>query len=80
MIVLTAGVDAPGDMSRARSGQAAAAVQLQPQGRDRDPEFGQAGDFHALQQVASATDGAAYQILSPNEIGKVFIQAISRRI
>ena len=43
-------------------------------------QFGQAGDFHAMRQIASATDGAAYQILNPIEVGKVFIEAIARRI
>ena len=81
VIVLTAGIDAPGDMSVSallaklhglfNSGRPVEIVILQ---------FGQAGNFHAMQQIASATDGAAYQILRPDQVGKVFIQAIARRI
>jgi Ca-activated chloride channel family protein len=81
VIVLTAGIDAPGDMS-------VSALLARLHGlfsSDRPVEivilqFGQAGNFHAMQQIASATDGAAYQILSPKQVGKVFIQAIARRI
>jgi len=42
--------------------------------------FGQRGNFSALQQIASTTGGAAYQISDPTEIGKIFIEAISHRM
>jgi hypothetical protein len=81
VLVLTAGIDAPGDMSVSallgklhglfNSSRPVEVVILQ---------FGQVGDFHAMQQIASATGGAAYQILNPDQVGKVFIQAIARRI
>ncbi len=42
--------------------------------------FGQQGDFAALQQIANATSGVAYQVSSPSEIGKIFIEAVSQRM
>ena len=81
VIVLTAGIDAPGDMS-----VSALLAKLHGLFNSSRPvevvilQFGQAGDFHAMRQIASATDGAAYQILNPIEVGKVFIEAIARRI
>ena len=42
--------------------------------------FGQQGDFTALQQIAAATGGVAYQITNPAEVGKIFIEAIAQRI
>jgi len=41
---------------------------------------GSQGNFSALQQIASATNGVAYRITSPAEIGKIFIAAISQRL
>lgn len=81
VIVLTAGVDAPGDMSTStlvtklgklyNSSRKVEIVVLM---------FGTAGDFTALQHIAGASGGVAYHITDPIEIGKVFIEAISRRI
>jgi hypothetical protein len=42
--------------------------------------FGRQGDFSALQQIANATGGVAYQVSNPAEIGKIFIEAISQRM
>jgi hypothetical protein len=42
--------------------------------------FGSQGNFRALQQIAAATNGVAYQINNPAEIGSVFIDAISHRM
>jgi hypothetical protein len=42
--------------------------------------FGRQGDFSALQQIANATGGVAYQVTNPAEIGKIFIEAISQRM
>jgi hypothetical protein len=42
--------------------------------------FGQHGDFTALQQIARATGGVAYQISNPAEVGKIFIEAVAQRI
>ena len=82
VLVLTSGVDsARGDMSlssllsKLRSlynpGKKVAIVVLM---------VGSQGNFRARQQIASATDGAAYQIIDPAEIAKIFIEAISQRL
>jgi hypothetical protein len=42
--------------------------------------LGTAGDFTAMQEIAGATDGKAFDITSPAEIGKVFFTAIAHRI
>jgi Ca-activated chloride channel homolog len=42
--------------------------------------FGRQGDFSALQQVANATGGVAFQVSNPAEIGKIFIKAVSQRM
>jgi Ca-activated chloride channel family protein len=42
--------------------------------------FGHQGDFAALQSIASVTGGAAYQISNPQDVGKIFIEAIAHRI
>ncbi len=42
--------------------------------------FGQHGNYTALQQIAGATGGVAYQISNPAEVGKIFIEAISQRM
>jgi Ca-activated chloride channel homolog len=81
VIVLTAGVDAPGDMST--SALVAKLNQLYNSSRKVEIVvlmFGTAGDFASLQHIATATGGVAYQITDPIEIGKVFIEAISHRI
>ena len=43
-------------------------------------KFGNAGNFNALQQIASATGGQAYDITNPAQISKVFFSAIARRL
>lgn len=42
--------------------------------------FGTKGNFSALKSMADATNGAAYQVTNPSEIGKIFIDAMSRRM
>ena len=42
--------------------------------------FGHQGNFSALQSIADATGGAAYQISDPQQVGKIFIEAIAHRI
>jgi Ca-activated chloride channel family protein len=82
VLVLTSGVDsAPGDMSLAsllsklhtlyNPGKKVVIVVIM---------VGSQGNFSALQQIARATSGAAYQIKSPAEIGKIFIEAVSQRL
>jgi Ca-activated chloride channel homolog len=81
VVVLTAGIDGPGDMAlRSLLSQLkklynpAKKIEIIP------IQFGQAGNFKALQQVAAATGSAAYQITSPDEIAKIFIEAIAQRL
>jgi hypothetical protein len=82
VLVMTAGVEnAPGDIS---------APDLIKQLRTLyNPKrrveiiiikFGNAGDFNALQRIASATGGQAYDITNPAQISKVFFSAIARRL
>jgi Ca-activated chloride channel homolog len=42
--------------------------------------FGQQGNFTALQEIADATGGVAYQVSNPAEVGKIFIEAIAHRM
>jgi Ca-activated chloride channel homolog len=82
VLVLTSGVDSARDdmslaslLSRLRSlynpGKKVVIVVIM---------VGSQGNFSALQQIASATNGVAYRITSPAEIGKIFIAAISQRL
>ena len=82
VLVLTAGVEnAPGDISAP-----ALVRQLRAQYNPRQRVeiipimFGKAGNFGALQQIASATGGQAYQVTNPAQINKVFFSAIARRL
>ena len=82
VIVLTAGVDtAPGDISTS-----SLLAQLQKlYNPSRKVEvivlmFGSQGNFAALQQVAAATGGAAFQVTNPSEIGQVFVEAVAQRV
>jgi Ca-activated chloride channel homolog len=43
-------------------------------------QFGQQGDFAAMQQIANATEGIAFQVTNPAEIGQIFIEGISQRM
>jgi Bacterial extracellular solute-binding protein len=42
--------------------------------------LGTAGNFAAMQQIADVTDGRAYEITNPADIGRVFFTAIAHRI
>ena len=82
VLVMTAGVDnAPGDISAA-----ALVNQLRTLYNPRKRievipiMFGSSGDFSALQQIANATGGQAFQITNPTQISSVFFLAIARRI
>jgi Ca-activated chloride channel homolog len=81
VLVLTAGVDQPGDMKLTSLLTRLHALN----NPNRKVEivilqFGQAGDFSAMKEIAASTDGVAYQILNPVEIGKIFIEAIAHRM
>jgi hypothetical protein len=82
VLVLTSGVDsAPGDMQLSRL-----LTQLRSlHNASRKVElvilmFGQGGDFNAIQQIAGATNGVAFQITNPAEVGKVFFEAVAQRM
>ena len=42
--------------------------------------LGSKGNFPALQQIAAAGGGAAYPVTDPTQVGKVFFEAVARRI
>lgn len=42
--------------------------------------FGDQGNFGALKQIAGATDGVAYQIFNPSQVGAIFIKGMTHRI
>jgi hypothetical protein len=82
VIVMTAGVgDAPNDLPTATL-----VSQLRKLYNSARPVeliivvLGTKANFPALQQIATAGGGAAYQVTSPDQIGRVFFQAVSRRI
>jgi Ca-activated chloride channel homolog len=82
VIVLTSGANtAHADMSTT-----ALAAELHKLSNPNRPvaifiiELGTQANFPALQQIASATGGAAYQVTNPAEIGQVFLQAVSLRV
>jgi Ca-activated chloride channel family protein len=81
VIMLTAGVDnAPGDISAATLARKLHAL-FNP---NRPVELiilmlGTKGNLPALQQIATAADGAAYQVTDPTQVGKVFFEALARR-
>jgi hypothetical protein len=82
VIVLTAGVGgAPGDMPDATLVSKLKAL-FNP---NRPVELiilmmGNGGNFNALEQIASAGGGQAYEVTNPTQVGQVFIEAFSRRI
>ncbi len=81
VIMLTAGVDnAPGDISAATLTRKLHAL-FNP---NRPVELiilmlGAKGNFPALEQIAAAGGGAAYQVTDPAQVGKVFFEALARR-
>jgi hypothetical protein len=82
IVVLTSGVDsAAGDISL--NSLLSQLQQLYNAGKKIDIVilmFGNKGDFSAMQKIATATGGAAFQVTNPAEIGQVFIQAVSQRM
>jgi Ca-activated chloride channel homolog len=81
VIMLTPGVDnAPGDISAGTLVRKLHGL-FNP---NRPVELiilmlGAKGDFPALQEIASAGGGAAYQVTDPTQVGKVFFEAVARR-
>jgi Ca-activated chloride channel homolog len=81
VIVLTAGADAHGDMPA--SSLLAQLQKLYNPNRKVEIvvlDFGPQSTFSALQQIAAATGGAAFQVTNPAEIGQVFVEAVSQRV
>jgi hypothetical protein len=82
VIVMTAGVDkASGDLSTVALIRRLRAL-YNPNRRVEliILQLGGAGNFSALQRIATAGGGAAYEILDPTQVGKVFFEAFARRI
>jgi len=82
VLVMTAGVDdAPGDISAPDLIKQLRAL-YNPRRRVEIIviKFGNAGDFNALQKIASATGGQAYNITNPAQISNVFFRAVARRL
>ncbi|MFI5066834.1 MAG: VWA domain-containing protein, partial [Streptosporangiales bacterium] len=82
VLVMTAGVDnAPGDIT-----SAALVQQLHQLYNPRRRveiiaiQFGNAGNFSALQQITTVTGGQAFEITDPAQISKVFFAAVARRL
>jgi Ca-activated chloride channel homolog len=81
VLVLTAGVDAKGDM--ALGSLLAKLKSLYNPSRKVEIvilQFGDQGSSAPLQAIANATGGGFYQITSPSQVAKVFIEAISQRM
>jgi Ca-activated chloride channel homolog len=82
VIVLTSGVDsAHGDMST--SALLAQLRKLYNPNRHVAVfilDFGTEGNFTALQQIASATGGAAFLITNPAQVEQVFLEGVSLRM
>ncbi len=82
LLVLTAGVDnAPGDMPLSTLTSKLRAL-YNP---SKPVELiiitvGSKGNLSALQQIATAGGGAAYEVADPSDVDKVFLAAVSRRI
>jgi hypothetical protein len=82
VLVLTAGIDnAKGDMSSAALVRQLRALYNPNKRVEIVPlMFGTAGDFAALQQVARATGGVAFDITSPKQVTSAFFSGIAQRL
>jgi hypothetical protein len=82
VLVLTAGIDnAKGDMSAAALIRQLRALYNPNKRVEIVPlMFGTAGNFAALQQVARATGGVAFDITSPKQINGAFFSGIAQRL
>jgi hypothetical protein len=82
VLVLTAGIDnAKGDMSSAALVRQLRALYNPNKRVEIVPlMFGTAGNFGALQQVARATGGVAFDITSPKQINSAFFSGIAQRL
>jgi hypothetical protein len=81
VVLLTAGIDASGDMKLATLlSQLKSLYNPNKKVAIIIVQFGQVGNFTAMQDIANATGGAAYQITNPDQIAKVFIEALATRV
>jgi Ca-activated chloride channel homolog len=81
LVILTAGVDAAGDMStEALIQQLRKLFNPQKGIQILIDQIGTHGDFPTLQRIAAVTGGAAYEVQRPSEIGQVFIESFSHRL
>lgn len=82
VLVLTAGIDnAKGDMSSTALVRQLRALYNPNKRVEIVPlMFGTAGNFAALQQVARATGGVAFDITSPKQINSAFFSGIAQRL
>ncbi len=82
VLVLTAGIDnAKGDMSSAALVRQLRALYNPNKRVEIVPlMFGTAGNFAALQQVARATGGVAFDITSPKQVNSAFFSGIAQRL
>jgi Ca-activated chloride channel homolog len=81
IVLLTAGIDASGDMRLSRLlSQLKGLYNPAKKVEIVIIQFGRVGNFTAMQDIASATGGAAFQITNPDQIAQVFIEAISQRV
>ena len=82
VLVMTAGIDnAKGDISPAALVRQLRALYNPNKRVEIVPlMFGTAGNFRALQQIARATGGVAFDITSPKQIGSAFFSGIAQRL
>ncbi len=81
VVLLTAGIDASGDMKLASLlSQLKSLYNPARKVSIIIVQFGQLGDFTAMQDIANATGGAAFQITNPDQIAQVFIEALAQRV
>lgn len=82
VLVLTAGIDnAKGDMSSTALVRQLRALYNPNKRVEIVPlMFGTAGNFAALQQVARATGGVAFDITSPKQVNSAFFSGIAQRL
>ena len=81
LIVLTAGVDGRHDLALSTLLRRLRAL-YNPSRKVEiiNLMFGTKGDFSALREIAATTNGVAYTISTPADVGSIFIKAMTHRI
>lgn len=81
VVVFTAGVDGKGDMSPAELlTKVKAAFDPNKPVRIIILDFGNKGNFTALQRIGAATGEKAYQVLKPTQAARIFGEAVSQTL